>query len=199
MISHIFKVITLLLFSTAISAQAAADKRIQPDVLYPRVKFETSLGDFTVELNRRRAPITVDNFLTYVVKGEFDGVIFHRVIGDFMAQTGGYDKNFQEKPKRDSIVNESGNGLKNDEGTIAMARMNDPHSAARQFFFNLNDNDHLNPGRNWGYTVFGEIDSNSEILEKFKQLETEFNPKLGQPDVPKQIVLIKRVTLLPQS
>lgn len=177
----------------------AADQRIQPDTIYPRIKIETTLGDITVELDRRRAPRTVDNFLTYVVNGEYDGSIFHRIMPGFVAQGGGYNKKYEELNKQAQISNESGNGLLNRQGTIAMARLNDPHSATRQFFFNLADNKHLDPGKDWGYTVFGEIESDLSILEKIESVDTEFNSQLNQPNVPKQLILINRITLLPHN
>ncbi|PMG39424.1 peptidylprolyl isomerase, partial [Shewanella sp. 10N.286.52.B9] len=144
---------SVLALSTMV-AQAAVD--IQPDTLYPKVEFDTSMGKVVVELDRTRAPLTVDNFLTYVVKGDYDNTIFHRVIADFVVQGGGLTSEFEELPSLDPIVNESGNGLSNAMGTIAMARDNDPHSATRQFYFNVGDNKNLNPSkRRWGYAVFG--------------------------------------------
>ncbi|MGL4448795.1 MAG: peptidylprolyl isomerase, partial [Shewanella sp.] len=116
---------------------------IQKDTLYPQVEFDTSLGKIVVELDRTRAPITVDNFLTYVVKGEYNNTIFHRVISDFVVQGGGLNPQLEELPEGKPIVNESGNGLTNSMGTIAMARDNDPHSATRQFYFNVTDNTKL--------------------------------------------------------
>lgn len=194
-----FLLISLTLLSMTVSLKVnAADKRIQPDILYPRVKIVTNIGEFTVELNRKRAPITVDNFLTHVVNKEYNGTVFHRLITGFVAQAGGYDTDFKEMKKGNSIVNESGNGLKNRYGTIAMARMNDPHSATRQFFFNLADNKHLDPGKTWGYAVFGEVEQ-FEVIEQIETLETEFNTTLNQPNVPKKLIVINRIELLPYN
>ncbi|NTS77594.1 peptidylprolyl isomerase [Catenovulum sp. SM1970] len=190
-------ILSVLLFCMTSLAIAASKKDLQENILYPRVKFETSLGDFTVELDRRKAPLTVNRFLTLVVEGEYEGTIFHRLIPGFVAQAGGYDKNYEGLPVHEPIHNESGNGLKNSYGSLAMARMNDPHSATRQFYFNLGDNKHLDPGKNWGYTVFGEIEENFEVLEKLEELPTDFNKELNQPNVPVQQVVIKRITLLP--
>lgn len=133
----------LLVLCASYSSWAAID--IQPDSLYPQVEFDTSLGKIVVELDRTRAPITVDNFLTYVVKGEYNNTIFHRVISDFVVQGGGLNPQLEELPAGKPIVNESGNGLSNSMGTIAMARDNEPHSATRQFYFNVADNTKLDP------------------------------------------------------
>ncbi len=183
-----------LFFSLGNSA-LAVDK-YQKDILFPRLQFETTVGNFTVELNRPKAPLTVAHFIKLVVDGEYNNTIFHRVIKGFVAQAGGYNNKYEAFTDGKKIINESGNGYKNSEGTIAMARMTDPHSATRQFFFNLTDNKSLDPGKNWGYTVFGEIDSNFEVLEKFAEIKTDFNTSLNQPDVPVDLVIIKRITLL---
>lgn len=181
-------------------ANAASNAKLQPDNLFPQVKISTSMGDIVVELDRMRAPITVDNFLTYVVNHEYDGNIFHRVIPGFVVQGGGYDTDMQPLPTRESIINESGNGLKNEVGTIAMARENDPHSARRQFYFNMADNANLDPNpRHWGYTVFGHVVEGDQVLEAIAQVKTHVDPLLGWPDVPEHAVLIKKVELLPEA
>lgn len=173
---------------------------IQPDTLYPQVEFDTSLGKIVVELDRTRAPITVDNFLTYVVKGEYDNTIFHRVISDFVVQGGGLNPKLDELPAGKPIVNESGNGLTNSMGTIAMARDNDPHSATRQFYFNVTDNTKLDPSkRRWGYAVFGEIIEGKPVLEAMAVVETTTNPKLNWPDVPVTPIILKSAKLLPKK
>lgn len=171
---------------------------IQPDTLYPRVEFDTSLGKIVVELDRTRAPITVDNFLTYVVKGEYDNTIFHRVISDFVVQGGGLNTKLEELPAGKPIVNESGNGLTNTMGTIAMARSNEPHSATRQFYFNVTDNTALNPSKQrWGYAVFGEIIEGKTVLEAMAVVETTKNTKLNWPNVPVTPIILKTAKLLP--
>ncbi|QSX39900.1 peptidylprolyl isomerase [Shewanella cyperi] len=183
----------------AASAFVANAIDIQPDTLYPRVELDTSMGKIVVELDRTRAPITVDNFLTYVVKGEYDNTIFHRIIPDFVVQGGGLDLKLEEKKEDKPIVNESGNGLSNAFGTIAMARENEPHSATRQFYFNVADNTKLDPSkRRWGYAVFGEVVEGAEVLQAMAQVPTEDNAKLGWPDVPVTPVVLKRATLLPR-
>ncbi|WP_017445195.1 peptidylprolyl isomerase [Gayadomonas joobiniege] len=188
----------LLLICLFLHLPVIAKVDIQKSNLFPRVKMETSMGDVIIELNRRKAPITVDNFLTYAVNGEYNNTIFHRVVPAFVVQGGGYDKNFNEKEKGEGIFNESGNGLTNDYMTIAMARMSDPHSAVRQFFFNMADNKNLNPGRDWGYTVFGYVESGQDVLEKIAAVKTDFNETLNATDVPVEPVLLKSVTLLPR-
>lgn len=188
---------TSLLLVTSLSVSAAVD--IQKDTIYPQVEFDTSMGKIVVELDRTRAPLTIDNFLTYVVKGEYDNTIFHRVIAEFVVQGGGLTTKLEERPSMAPIVNESGNGLSNAMGTIAMARDNDPHSATRQFYFNVGDNKKLDPSkRRWGYTVFGEVTQGMDVLEAISMVETQHNSTLNWPDVPVKTVLLKKATLLPR-
>lgn len=191
-------VVLLTTFTTlSVTARAAVQgEYIQPDNLYPKVKLETSLGDIIVELDRSRARLTVDNFLSYAAEGLYNDTIFHRVETDFIVQGGGYNQKFEELKNKKAIFNESGNGMKNEEGTIAMARLRDPHSATRQFFFNLADNKSLDPGRRWGYAVFGSIVECSEVLEAMGAVEVDFNEKLGWPTVPKKLLILKRLTIL---
>jgi len=169
---------------------------IDPTNIYPKVKLETTMGTIVVELDRVKAPITVDNFLSYVVSGEYNNTIFHRVIEDFVVQGGAYDIDFTAKKINKSIFNESGNGLKNDSGTIAMAKENRPHTANRQFFFNVIDNDSLNPGRHWGYSVFGAIVEGEEVLAAIAKVETDYNETMAWDDVPVKPVILIKATLL---
>ncbi len=164
---------------------------ILADNLFPTVKLQTSMGDIEVELNRMRAPASTNNFLRYVVEGEYDGTIFHRVMPGFVVQGGGYTRDFEEKTEHEPVFNESGNGLKNSKGTIAMARFEDPHSATRQFYFNMADNTSLDPrARSWGYTVFGEVVSGMEVLEAIAEVETGYSEGLDAEDVPLEPVLL---------
>jgi peptidyl-prolyl cis-trans isomerase A (cyclophilin A) len=196
MLRYIFLVCCLL--TTNSFAKTADDgSQIQADNYYPRVKFETSMGDIVVELDRRKAPITTNNFLRYVDKRSYEETLFHRIIPDYVVQGGGYTVDFESKPSFPEIYNESGNGLKNDLYTIAMARYNGPHSATRQFFFNLNDNDNLNPGKDWGYTVFGMVVEGYEVLDAMGQVETEYKALMGLADVPIEPVILHKVTILP--
>ncbi len=185
-------VITLLLTLPAMAGQF-----MQPDNLYPRVQLETSEGNIVLELDRSRAPLTVNNFLSYVKANAYNNTVFHRLITDFVVQGGGYDMQMKEIEQRKTIFNESGNGLKNQRGSIAMARLSDPHSASSQFYINLADNDSLNPGSRWGYAVFGQVVGGFEVLDKINMLQTETSEKTGWPDVPVEPLLLKTVRLLP--
>ena len=159
---------------------------VAADAPHPAVVIETSLGDITVELNAERAPITVDNFLKYLRAGFYDGTIFHRVIDNFMVQGGGYSRDMDQKTALyPAIPLEARNGLKNQRGTIAMARSRAPDSATCQFFINLVDNPFLdynattNPA---GYAVFGRVVSGWETLDRIRQVKVISNPADLQPD-----------------
>ena len=175
----------------------AKDLTIDPDNLFPQVKLETSMGVIIVELDRVRAPITVDNFLTYVVSGEYDNTIFHRIMPEFIVQGGGYNKDFELKKINGNIINESGNGLKNEIGTIAMAKENRPHTANRQFFFNVADNSSLDPGRRWGYAVFGAVIEGQEVIDAMALVKTDYNDEMSWEDVPVEPVILIKASLLP--
>lgn len=174
---------------------------IQADISYPQIKLITSLGDITVELNRIKAPITVNNFLWLVKHEEFDNTLFHRVIHNFVVQGGGVNPDMTQKDDDYLIVNESGNGLSNDYGTIAMARETQAHSASRQFYFNLKQdgNANLNPNsRRWGYTVFGEVINGLEVLEKISQVHVGIDSKKGWENVPLTKIYLKKAQLISQ-
>lgn len=161
----------------------------------PKVKMTTDLGTMVLQLNADKAPLTVRNFLTLVERGFYDGVIFHRVIPNFVAQAGGYTFDFQRKPEQDRVVNESHNGLKNIRGTLAMARTSDPDSASTQFYINLKDNPALDAKPEQpGYTVFGEVIDGFEVAEAIAREPT------GQyrqfPQAPNTPVRILNATLL---
>jgi peptidyl-prolyl cis-trans isomerase A (cyclophilin A) len=163
----------------------------------PQVLFKTSAGDFTVEVYPDKAPKTVENFLQYVRDKHYDGTIFHRVIPTFMAQGGGYDQNYKERPTRAPVPNEANNGLKNDTYTIAMARTGQPHSATSQFFINVADNAFLNhtapTPRGWGYTVFGKVVAGMDVVQKIKAVPT--GPGGPFPtDAPQTPILIQSAT-----
>lgn len=194
-------ILSVLLFISCFGQAAVKDdgSQIQAGNYYPRVKFETSMGDIIVELNRKKAPITVNNFLRYVQKRSYEGTVFHRVVIDFVVQGGGYDENFAELSSYGNIFNESGNGLKNEKYTIAMARQDDPHTANRQFFFNMEDNISLDPGRYWGYAVFGTVVEGYEVLDKISQVPTDVDPTYGWSDVPVEKVKIKLAVILPMQ
>jgi cyclophilin family peptidyl-prolyl cis-trans isomerase len=162
----------------------------------PQVDLKTSLGTIRLELYPAKAPKTVANFLQYVKDGQYNGLIFHRVIPNFMIQGGGMDKDMREKKTRAPIENEAKNGLKNDLGSVAMARTSAPHSASAQFFINTKNNDFLNyPGQDgWGYAVFGKVVSGMDVVMKIQQVPTGNVGPYG--DVPKQPVIIESATLV---
>ena len=158
------------------------------------VKLTTNFGDITIELDAEKAPVTVKNFLDYVEKGFYDGVIFHRVINGFMIQGGGFDVNMKQKATDAPIKNEANNGLGNDKYTIAMARTSIPDSATAQFFINVADNDFLNhtspTPSGWGYCVFGKVVSGMDVVDKIKAVKT--TSRAGHQDVPVEPVVIEK-------
>lgn len=163
---------------------------------YPAVEVVTSEGRAVIELDRPKAPITVDNFLKYVAAGHYDGTIIHRVIPGFVVQGGGYDVAFKSRPTRGEIVNESGNGLSNEKGTIAMARQDDPHTATSQWFVNLDDNKRLDPNRRrWGYAVFGRVVEGMDVFEKIAAIETGPGGPLPA-EVPQKPVLVHSMRVI---
>lgn len=162
------------------------------------VVLHTNFGDIKLELDAEKAPKTVANFLDYVKSGHFDGTIFHRVIDGFMIQGGGFEPGMKQKSTRMAIENEADNGLKNENGTIAMARTMDPHSASAQFFINVKDNDFLNHSAKttdgWGYCVFGKVVEGMDIVNKIKGVKTTF--RAGHQDVPVDDVIIESAQVL---
>ncbi len=158
----------------------------------PVVLMSTSLGDIKIELDREKAPITVNNFLSYVDDKFYDGTVFHRVISNFMIQGGGFDADMNQKTAKAPIKNEAANGLKNDRGTIAMARTSVVDSATSQFFINVKDNEMLNNGvRDFGYAVFGRVIEGMDVVDKIKEVST--TSKSGHQNVPAESVVIKTV------
>ena len=164
----------------------------------PRVRLVTTLGDIVLELNQAKAPKSVDNFLTYVNNGFYNGTIFHRVIDGFMVQGGGFTQDLQKKTVRAPIDNEANNGLKNLNGTVAMARTNDPHSATAQFFINVTDNgflDHRSPSpRGWGYAVFGKVVEGMEVVDAIRRTATGSGGPFRK-DVPRTPIVIQSAAL----
>jgi len=155
------------------------------------VRFETSLGNFTIELFEKEAPLTARNFLQYVDDGHFDGTVFHRVIPGFVVQGGGMTADMRQKPTRAPIRNEAANGLKNRRGTLSMARTNDPNSATSQFFVNLVDNAFLDPGRGGaGYAVFGCVTEGMNVIDKMAEVRT--GSKGMHQDVPLEPVVVNK-------
>ncbi len=166
---------------------------------HPRVKIDTNLGSFVVELYPEKAPKTVENFLQYVRDGFYNGTIFHRVIDGFMIQGGGFTADFERKETRAPIINEADNGLKNTRGTIAMARTMDPHSATAQFFINVKDNPFLDhtakTPRGWGYAVFGKVVEGMDVVDRIRKVRTGPGGMFPK-DVPQEPVIIEKMTVI---
>jgi peptidyl-prolyl cis-trans isomerase A (cyclophilin A)/peptidyl-prolyl cis-trans isomerase B (cyclophilin B) len=192
-----------LLASGVFQASQAADKPSDPSktpapapvaaVVSPQVQVVTSLGNFTIELNAERAPLSVAHFLKYVDQGQYTNTIFHRVIASFVIQGGGYDTNYKLKPAPTKVVNESGNGLTNVRGTVGMARTSDPHGSDCQFYVNLFDNASLDPNQTrWGYAVFGKIVQGMDVVDKIGNVSTGARGPFKE-DAPLQQVVIERV------
>ncbi|KAB1144452.1 peptidyl-prolyl cis-trans isomerase [Streptomyces luteolifulvus] len=163
-----------------------------------RVELTTNHGRIVLELHDAEAPKTVENFLTYVGNGHYDGTIFHRVINGFMVQGGGFTADMAQKPTLAPITNEADNGLKNNAYTVAMARTSDPHSATAQFFINVSDNEFLNytakSPSGWGYTVFGRVVEGQDVVDQIKQVRT--GSSRGHQDVPTQPVIIEAAKVI---
>jgi peptidyl-prolyl cis-trans isomerase A (cyclophilin A)/peptidyl-prolyl cis-trans isomerase B (cyclophilin B) len=180
----------LFILSAAAAASAGAAAQ--------QVDLKTNVGTIRIELNPGKAPKSVENFLQYVKDGHYDGVIFHRVIDNFMIQGGGFDRVYKQKPTRPPIENEAKNGLKNDLGTLAMARTSAPHSASAQFFINLKNNDFLNAERaqdGWGYAVFGRVVSGMDVVMKIAKVPTGSGGPFPT-DVPRETVIIESATVV---
>lgn len=166
---------------------------------HPTVEMKTSLGTIVIELYEDKAPKTVENFVQYVQEGFFNGTVFHRVIPGFMIQGGGFTEKMDQKPTRAPIQNEAKNGLKNEIGTLAMARTGDPHSASAQFFINVASNAFLDyPSRDgWGYAVFGKVISGMDVVQKITKVETT---TVGfHPNVPAKPIVIESARILPAA
>jgi peptidyl-prolyl cis-trans isomerase A (cyclophilin A) len=160
------------------------------------IRFETTLGDFTIELFEKKAPLSVANFLKYVEDGFFDGTIFHRIVPGFVIQGGGFTEDMSQKDTQPPVKNEADNGLKNERGTLSMARTSDIHSATSQFFVNLKDNDFLDNSRgNFGYAVFARVTQGMDVVDKIAAVET--GRRRGFDDVPVDAVIMKSVRQVP--
>lgn len=184
-----------LLALTGIALGLAAQSGLAAD---PRVELKTNRGTIVIELAQEKAPKTVANFLQYVKEGHYNGTIFHRTIDGFMIQAGGFDKDMKEKPTRTRIENEAANGLKNDYGTIAMARTPDPHSASAQFFINAKNNDFLNyrdpSPQGYGYAVFGKVVSGMDVVDKIAKVPT--GSAGPHQNVPREPIVIESATIV---
>jgi cyclophilin family peptidyl-prolyl cis-trans isomerase len=162
-----------------------------------RVQVVTSLGNFTIELNAERAPLTVANFLKYVDQGQYGGTMFHRVVANFVIQGGGFDTNYKAKPAAMKTVNESGNGLTNQRGTVGLARSAEPHSGDCQFYVNINDNSPLDPSQaRWGYAVFGKVVEGMDVVDRISSVSTGAKAQFKE-DAPLQPVIIEKIERVP--
>ena len=186
----------MMLFCLTLLTSAAMAQDLDQLSVDARVKVTTTLGSFVIELDQRRAPLTTENFLTYVREGHYDGTIFHRVVQGFVAQGGGYTPDMQLLPTEHTVVNESGNGLSNLRGTVGMARVAEPHTANAQFYVNLTDNVDLDPRpTRWGYAVFGRIVDGMDVVDEIGHQPTGASGPFAR-DVPVTPVLIQHMEIL---
>src|SRR6267154_2461360 len=184
---------TLNFAAEAPPAAAAAPGASATPAAAPQVLVVTSLGSFTLELNAERAPLTVAHFLKYVDQGQYTGTTFHRVVANFVIQGGGFDSSYKLKAAPAKVVNESGNGLTNQRGTVGMARSQDPHGSDAQFYVNLYDNEALDPNKTrWGYAVFGKVVQGMEVVDKIGNVATGARGPFKE-DAPLKPVLIERI------
>ena len=185
------KILISLLFLSFTNTLFAGDK--------PQVRMTTNMGIIELELDREKAPLTVENFLQYVKDDFYSGTIFHRVIKRFMIQGGGFTQNLERKQTREPVANEAFNGLKNNHGTIAMARTPDPHSATSQFFINTVHNNSLNFTRKsmngWGYTVFGKVTKGIEVVNAIEDTSTGAKGVFSR-DVPQKDIIIQKIEII---
>ena len=192
--------LSALLVFTALSLGApAAQAQSAPAAqggTAPRVRVETTRGNFVIELDPTRSPLTVASFLDYVKAGHYTDTLFHRVVGNFVIQGGGYDAKYVEKPTRAGAPNESGNGLSNRRGTVGLARTGDPHSGTAQFYVNLTDNAALDPQPSrWGYAVFGRVVEGMNVLDDIGAVATgQVGPLDG--DAPLKQIVIEKVEVV---
>ena len=204
--SHVKSLVLAALAATVIAAPVRADDKAKMSEEKPKiadrayVRMATNMGDIVIELNREKAPVTVENFLAYVNDGFYEGTVFHRVVKGFVIQGGGFDTDGKQKATKSPIKNEASNGLKNVRGTLCMARTPNPHSATSQFFINLQDNKSLDfrsetPG-GWGYAVFGKVIGGMDVVDKIAAVKTEMNPAMGEPSKPTEQIVIKKTTVL---
>jgi cyclophilin family peptidyl-prolyl cis-trans isomerase len=186
-----------LLLSLAVATAAYPQEQFA-ETNAPRVRVSTNVGSFVIELDRGRAPLTVDAFLGYVTSGFYVGTIFHRVVQGFIAQGGGYTKDLMPKATKGTVINESGNGLSNLRGTVGFARSNEPHSGTSQFYVNLADNVDLNPRpTRWGYAVFGKIVEGMDVVDDIGHRPTGAGGPFDR-SVPVEPVTIESIQVLNQ-
>ena len=185
-----------LLLCLLLAPQLGVAQDAPPPSTAQRVRVVTNAGNFVIELDRNRAPLTVDAFLKYVNEGFYAGVIFHRVVAGFIAQAGGFTTDMAQKPVTANVFNESGNGLSNLRGTVGFARSTEPHSATSQFYINLADNVDLNPRpTRWGYTVFGKVVEGMDVVDDIGHRPTAGAGSFTS-NVPVEPIVIERIELV---
>ena len=185
-----------LLLAPHLSAAQDTAEPLTPTSTAPRVRVVTTAGNFVIELDRNRAPLTVDAFLKYTSDGFYAGVVFHRVVPGFIAQAGGFTPDMQPKPVTENIFNESGNGLSNLRGTVGLARSTEPHSGTSQFYVNLADNVDLDPRpTRWGYAVFGKVVEGMEVVDDIGHRPTAGGGPFDR-NVPVEPIVIERIELI---
>ena len=199
-IALVFGLISAVVFGVGFAADTPPAKPASapaPTPAAPQLLVVTSMGNFTIELNLERAPLTVAHFLRYVDQGYYSNTIFHRVVQSFVIQAGGFDADYNAKHAPDRVVNESGNGLSNVRGSVGMARTTLPHAADAQFFVNLGDNQALDPNQTrWGYAVFGRVIQGMDVVDKIGNVATGSHGPLKE-ETPLKPVIILRIERLP--
>jgi cyclophilin family peptidyl-prolyl cis-trans isomerase len=185
------------ILSSSDAAEKAEPAKPAPAAASPQVQVVTAMGNFTIELNAERAPLTVAQFLKYVDQGFYSGTIFHRAIPNFVIQGGGYEPDYKLKGNPTKVVNESGNGLTNQRGAVGLARPGEPHAGDVQFYVNLNDNAALDPNQTrWGYAVFGKVVAGMDVVDKISTVATGAKGPF-KDDAPLQPVIIERIERIP--
>lgn len=189
------KLIIFILLS--ISLQSWADcptDKAYPNNMFPELSIDTTHGVITVELDRLKAPLTVNHILHLVKNKRYDNTLVHRIVPGFVIQSGAFQADLSPVTVCGDVVNESGNGLKNTRGSLSMARYNDPHSAGASFFINLGDNDNLDPSADgWGYAVFGYVTGGMDVVDKIAAVKTEYNRELDAKDAPVDTIKINSI------
>jgi cyclophilin family peptidyl-prolyl cis-trans isomerase len=184
--------------SFAAEKSPAADKPAAT-AASPQVQVVTSLGNFTIELNAERAPLTVANFLSYVDQGHYTNTIVHRVVANFVVQLGGFDTDYKPRNAPAKVVNESGNGLSNVRGSVGLARTQDPHGGNAQFYVNIADNAALDPNQTrWGYAVFGKVVAGMDVVDRISNVATGSHPPIKE-EVPVKQIVVLRIERVPSS
>jgi cyclophilin family peptidyl-prolyl cis-trans isomerase len=186
-------------FAADTSSEAKTAAKPSVTAASPQVQVVTSMGNFTIELNAERAPLTVANFLAYVDQGHYTNTLIHRAVANFVIQGGGFNVDYTPKPASVKVANESGNGLSNVRGTVGLARTQDPHGGNAQFYVNMNDNAALDPNQTrWGYAVFGRVISGMEVVDRIGNVATGAHGPIKE-ETPLKPIIIQRIERVPSS